>query len=248
MKGLSTIFVICSFLLLSTGAQAQDAMAQVTSSGRLVVGAQLGFGLEWGARSKDFKDAMDEGFGLDIPGAGGSIDVSNSAGFSAGGWLYVDYYLIPLLALEGGLGFVGKGAHYKYEGDVGLFSVDGDDWIKMAYMEIPLGVKLNFMNIRLSGLILLNIALTGKYKSADGNNSSETKFDDDDWDTFRRFNLGFRLQAGYAIPIGPIVLVPGVDWSFHFIDEFKDDDIDDKYQVRWMNFFFNVAAEFALPI
>ena len=247
MKGLSTIWVICGLLVLCTGARAQETMVQVASTGRFVIGAQLGLGLQWAARNQDLREGMNEGEMIDIPAGGGSIDVSNSAGFSAGGWVYVDYYLLPMLALEGGIGVLSKGAHYKFEGEAFGFSVEGAEWIKMAHMEIPLGAKLNFKNFRVSALLLFDITLTGKYKIESGDNTEKEKFDDEDWNTFRRFNLGFRLQVGYGIPLGPIVLIPGVDWSTHLIDEIKEDDFEE-YQVRWMNFFFNVAAEFTLPI
>jgi hypothetical protein len=242
MKGLATLCVVCVFLLFSPNINGQE----LTHKGDFVLGAQLGLGLEWGARNKALRDDMDRGFSF----GGGAVGFSggkNSAGFSAGGWVYADYYLLDLLALEGGLGFVGKGGHFKYEIDALVTTVQGDHWIKMAYMEIPLGVKLNIHNFRISTLILLNIALTGKFKSDVDGNTDEDKFDDDYWDFWRRFNLGLRLQAGYAIPIGPIVLIPGIDWSTHFVDEIKDDDVED-YQVRWMNFFFNVAVEFPIPI
>ena len=247
MKIVSIVCVICGMLLNGAGARAEEIMEQVTSTGRLVIGAQLGLGMQWAARNDEIKKAMNDGEMIDIPAGGGTFDVTSSAGFSAGGWVYVDYYLLPMLALEGGLGALGKGAHYKFKGDAFGFSVKGAEWIKMGYLEIPLGAKLDFQNFRVSALLLLDIALTGKYRIESGDNTEKRKFKDADWDVIRRFNMGFRLQVGYAIPLGPIVLVPGVDWSTHFIDEIKDDDVKE-YQVRWMNFFFNVAAEITLPI
>ncbi len=201
----------------------------------LVLGAQLGLGFQWSARNKDMKDLTDEG----------------SVGFSAGGWLYVNYYLTEMLALHGGLGFVGKGSHYKGEEDVEGQAINYHIWHKLTYMEIPLGVKLNIKNIRLTALILLDFALTGKtkYKGEVSGEGIEHKhkWEDDDWDNHRRFNLGLRLGAGYAIPIGPIVLVPGIDWSTHFINEYKGDDMGDA-AILYMNFFFNVAVEYGFPI
>jgi len=241
MKGLSALLVLCGFLLVGNEAAALDFQ-----KGRLAVGAKIGFGLEWSARNSDLRDVMDQGFLFDVPGANVG-DVKNSAGFSAGGWLYADFWLLDMLALEGGIGFSGKGAHWKSTLSFMGQSIDTDLWLKLAYMEIPLGVKLDFMNIRVTAHLLFNIALTGKTKTDVDGTVEDDKWGDADWDTFRRFNLGLRLGAGYAIAIGPIVLIPGVDWSTHFIDEIKDDDIED-YQVRWMDFFFNVAVEYNLPI
>jgi hypothetical protein len=82
------------------------------------------------------------------------------------------------------------------------------------------------------------------------------KWDGDDWDHFRRFNFGLKLVLGYAIPIGPVSLVPGFCWSMHLINEYKDiPDEEEATQVggsrisyydqaRAINFMFRVAGEF----
>jgi hypothetical protein len=240
MKALLSIGVLCSFLLASANANAEEA----AQKGDFVIGAQLGMGFEWGARNPELKDDMDDAgsiFGLTLG------EVTSSAGFSAGGWFLADYYVLDLLALEAGFGFLEKGAHYKSEIHTVVGTINGDLWLKMAYMEIPLGVKFNIHNFRISSLLLLNIALSGRTKVKNDDNTSEHHFNDDDWDDWQRFNLGLRFGVGYAIPVGPIVIVPGIDWSFHFIDEIKNDDVFEDEEVRWMNFFFNVAVEFPIP-
>jgi hypothetical protein len=238
MKKLSIIGVLLISLLLSYGAAAEEssgagasvaAGAAASQFSPLVAGAKVGLGFEWAARNKDAKDAMD------------AADIKNSAGFSGGGWLYVNYYLIPMLALQGGLGFVAKGTHFKGNQTVGFDHL----WYKFAYMEFPLGAMLNIINIRITALLLIEVALTGKYKTKTGGVITTDKWGDSDWDNARRFNLGLRLGAGYAIPIGPVVLVPGVDWSTQFINV-VDTPGDDA--MRLMNFFFNVAVEYGLPI
>jgi hypothetical protein len=195
----------------------------------LVVGAQVGLGFEWAARNSDLRDAMD------------GADTKNSIGFSGGGWLYANYYFSGMLAVQGGLGFVAKGLHFKTEQNGEELHV----WSKFSYMEFPLGVKINVVNIRITALMLLDIALTGKTKLKMDDVTTEEKWEDADWDNFRRFNLGLRLGVGYAIPVGPIVLVPAMNWSTQFIDLYKDDIPE---QMRFMNFFFNVSVEYGIPL
>jgi len=70
-------------------------------------------------------------------------------------------------------------------------------------------------------------------------------FSDEDWDNYRRFNLCPRVTLGYAIPVGPIAIVPGIAWSIEVINSAKGhlaDDLDGK--IHNMNFMFTVGAEF----
>lgn len=157
--------------------------------------------------------------------------------FAGGGLVYFDYYLSEMLALEAGLGMVGKGSRYEE----GPAEIKG----KGLYMEIPLGVKLNIQNFRIGAFLAMYIGLTGKTKAEISGNESESDWE---WDHYRRFNLGPKISLGYAIPVGPVFIVPGMDWSLHLINEFKDmpDDFDDS--VRSMNIMFNVGVEFPLPV
>lgn len=238
MRGPLVVLILSSFLLLS----AQGTAQAQHQDGTLALGAQIGLGMQWSARNSDLKDSMEGYMALGT----GVDDITNSAGFSGGGWLFADYYLSNMLALEAGLGFVSKGAHWKTSASVLGFSEDLDVWYKFAYMEIPLGVKLAIRNFRVTALLLLNIALSGKTKFESDGDDQEDDWDDDQWDDWRRFNIGMRLGAGYAIPVGPIVIVPGVDWSTHFINELDIDDSD--AGLRLMNFFFNVGVEFGIPL
>ena len=162
--------------------------------------------------------------------------------FAGGFGAYFDFYVIPMLAIEAGLGIEGKGTRY-----------DEDDWDsreKITCLEIPLGVKLNISNFQASLLFVLNFALAGKSKTEgeiDGIDvSAEVKWDDDMWDHYKRVNIGPKIVLGYAIPIGPISIVPGISWSLHLLNEHKDmpDDFDDS--IRAMNIMFRVGAEFGL--
>jgi hypothetical protein len=237
MKKLTTVGVVLISLLLCYGVAAEEvadtqSAAVVTPApakfNPLVVGAQMGLGFGWAARNKDLIDAMD------------AAGLKNSIGFSGGGWLYVNYYFIPMLAVQGGLGFVAKGTHFKEEP-----GSDNSLFYKFAYMEFPLGVKLNIINIRVTALMLLEVALSGKTKIQSGGMTVTEKWGDSEWNDIRRFNLGLRLGVGYAIPVGPVVLVPGVNWSTQFIDLYKQ-DIPEEF--RLMNFFFNVSVEYGIPI
>lgn len=236
MRGPLVVFMASSFLLLGIQGTAQAQHRD----GTLALGAQIGLGMQWSARNSDMKDNMQ---GVMVAGSGVE-DITNSAGFSGGGWLFADYYLSNMLALEAGLGFVSKGTHWKTTASVLNFSQDIDIWYKLAYMEIPLGVKLDISRFRVTALLLLNIALSGKTKAESGGDEQESEWEDEAWDDWRRFNIGMRLGVGYAIPVGPIVIVPGVDWSTHFINELDIEDSD--AGLRLMNFFFNVGVEYGI--
>ena len=160
--------------------------------------------------------------------------------FAGGGGAYFDFYVIPMLAIEGGIGFVGKGA--RQTEDYGPPVGDVEVKARLIYMEIPLGAKLNIMNFQASVLFALSFALSGKSTVEAEGDSSEHKWEGDDWDHWHRVNIGPKIVLGYAIPIGPVSLVPGFYWSMHMINEYKDIDSDD--QIRAMNFMFRVAGEF----
>lgn len=169
----------------------------------------------------------------DLPGG----DVDQKPRFAGGGGAYFDFYLMPILAVEGGIGFVGKGYRTKED--------DVKSWMRFVYMEIPLGVKLNIKGFQAGLAVALNFALSGKSKSdIDGHETTST-WSGDDWDYTRRFNLGPKITLGYAIPIGPVALVPGLSWSMHLLNDVKGDLADDAdAKGRAMNIMFNVGAEF----
>ncbi len=167
--------------------------------------------------------------------------------FAGGFGAYFDFYITPMLALEAGLGIEGKGERFDTEG------WEGRD--KITYLEIPLGAKLNISNFQASLLFVLNFALAGKSKSdvdVEGLDiSAEVEWNDDMWDSYRRFNIGPKIVLGYAIPVGPISIVPGISWSLHLLNEYKDLDDDDFEEndddsIRAMNIMFRVGAEFSL--
>ncbi len=158
--------------------------------------------------------------------------------FAGGGGAYFNYYLSPIVALDMGLGFIGKGVRYK-DTDAGA---DTDFKLKLTYLRIPLGIKLNFSGFQAAVQWELAFAIAGKMKIDAENDDREPKIEGDDWDDYdiRRVNMGPRVVLGYAIPLGPVSLVPGASWSMHVISEHKEGDD----AARAMNIMFNVAGEF----
>ena len=171
--------------------------------------------------------------------------------FAGGGGAYFDFHLTPLLALEAGLGIVGKGTREEGTIDITdeagtvLGSIDYETRLKLTYLTIPLGVMLSIKGLQIGAAWEIAIALAGKSKSDSGGNETERTWDGDDWDNFRRFNMGPRLRVGYAIPVGPIAIVPGMYWSLHVLNENTGDNSDDN-AYRAMNIMFLVAVEFGL--
>jgi hypothetical protein len=156
--------------------------------------------------------------------------------FAGEGGVYFNYYLNDIFALEAGLGFAGKGFILKLDSNkVRQTFID---------LEIPIGAKLNINNFQVALAINLAIAVSGKTKSkGEFENSTieeTTKWSGSDWNDTRRFNIGPKLNLGYAIPLGPVDLVPGLSWSMDLIDVAKPGDVS----MRRMNIMLVVAGEF----
>lgn len=170
-----------------------------------------------------------------------SGDLDQKPRFAGGGGAYFDFYLMPILALEGGIDFIGKGHRFKV--DEG--GIDATSWYRYVYMEIPLGAKLNIKGFQASLAVVLNFALSGKVKTKTDDNETTDTVSGDDWDYTRRANIGLRVGLGYAIPVGPIAIVPGLSWSMHLLNDIKGEPADDgNCKARAMNLMFNVGVEF----
>jgi hypothetical protein len=92
---------------------------------------------------------------------------------------------------------------------------------------------------------VLNFALSGKIKSKIDDHEDTHTVSGDDWDYTHRANIGLRVGLGYAIPVGPIAIVPGLSWSMHLINDIKGRPADDaNCKARAMNLMFNVGVEF----
>ena len=167
--------------------------------------------------------------------------------FSLGGGAYFDFYFTGLIGLEAGLGFLNKGVRFA----------DGDEWYKenLVYMELPVMIKFNIKGFEAAAGLALFVGLTGR--SVDKNNDDDRfihPWNKDDWDYVHRVNFGPKIVLGYAIPVGPIAIVPGMSWMIHLVNDLDNKEIDKDYpfidnpdfQARAMNLMFFVAAEWTV--
>lgn len=156
--------------------------------------------------------------------------------FAGGGAVLFDYYLSPMLALATGIGLVGEG--YKMTIDTGFGEVDGKE--KIITMQIPLGVKLDLSNFQIGAALAINLGLKGKSEADD----TSTDWESDQWDFHRRFNISPKITLGYAIPVGPIFIVPTADFMINLINNAKGDGND--VTERHMNIMFGAAVYYGL--
>jgi hypothetical protein len=234
MKKLWAVGAFVLAMAVASSAMAQEAVAVSTTNPPAATGAFNPF-VVGGFMSMGMALTVGDLNG-DTPGG----DVDQKPRFAGGGGAYFDFYVMEMFAVEAGIGFIGKG--YRIKEHVMGYDVKG--WQKIIAMEIPLGVKLNIQGFQASVALALDIAVSGKSKSdVDGNEDTHT-WGDDDWHTCRRFDLGPRVALGYAIPLGPVALVPGLSWSMDVINYAKNDAADQHVKARGMNFMFNVGAEF----
>lgn len=236
MKRLLT--VVAAIVILALGGSAFAAGISATThmgpgGKRFAVGGYMSMGMALAAG-----DGIPEMYGVD--------ESDEFARFAGGGGVYFDFFFTRMVGLETGLGFLGKGTRLKGEINVAGFSDDFNARMKIIYMEIPIAVKLNIRNFRLSLGIGLWFALSGKTVSKDGGTKTTHDFDGDDWEEMHRVNIGPRFAVGYAIPVGPVSIVPSVTWMFHLVNDLDNDSIpgNEEYSARAMNIMFNVGAEF----
>ena len=227
MKKTAFLGAVLAAGLCATGAAAQEGVAVTTDPGPaagydvMVIGAQLSMGMAHAVGD-------DEVVGDAKPKFGG------------GGYLYFDYYLLEILAIEAGLGIINKG--YRIDESEG--GVDYKSRVSIAYLEIPIGAKLNYMNIRAAVLFGFNIGFAGKAKEKEPQ-ERDTDIEFDEPDYTRRFNISTKIALGYGIPVGPITIVPGLDWSIHLMNDYDGPQSDD-YAARAMNLMFNCAVEYGI--
>jgi hypothetical protein len=152
--------------------------------------------------------------------------------FAGGGSVYFNFYFIEVLALDIGIGLIGKGGRTADPGYEYRCSV--------LYMEVPLGLKLNIKGFQAGLALALNFALMGREKEVEDGSTTKTTWSGDDWNGYRRFNIAPRILLGYAIPIGRIALVPSITVS----GEILDNATDGMLQWYHVNFMFDVGVEF----
>ena len=169
------------------------------------------------------------------------------AKWAGDGGAYFDFFFTDLIGIEAGLGFRNKGIRFR-DGDVGEKS-------SIVYMEIPVMAKLTFKGFQAALGLAFLVGLSGKTTTWNEDVDVKDRWDGDDWQYFHRVNLGPKLVVGYAIPVGPIYIVPGMSWSMHFINDLNNDEIEDlplvpddpEYRMRAVNLMFRVAVEWPIP-
>jgi hypothetical protein len=230
IRAMSVLFALVVVGICRLGSAQEVAAPPADGNKPFVVGAYMSFGMSHSIIKSDHLDSNE------IMDANTGIDQKPKPRFAGGGGAYFDFYVLPILAVEGGIGFLGKGFRLKDD--------DVRYWNRVIYMEIPLGAKLNIKNFQAALAIDLFFALSGKTKAKSDNDEASHSWNDDDWDNFKRFNIGPKLTLGYAIPLGPVSLVPGLSWSMDLINNLKGDADADNCRDRNWNLMFNVGGEF----
>jgi hypothetical protein len=219
MKAMKHVVVMAIFVAAMagvSGARAQDVSADTGGLG-LTVGAYMAMGMGHAFVSDD--------------------DADPKPRFAGGFAAYVDWYLTDIFALQGGMGFIGKGAREE--------DADLEAKLRAVYFEIPIGAKLNIQGFQAALLLAPAFGVGGKYKwELDGNKHSDD-IDFGDSGEPKVFNLGLKVVLGYAIPlpVANLAIVPGLSFNVDLLNEYDEDDIDDE-AVRWWNLMFHIGAEF----
>lgn len=169
---------------------------------------------------------------------------------AAGGFgFYFDYHFTDVVALTMGLDFLGRGARDE-ETDYYGSKVEARE--KVFYLDIPVGIKANFNNLRLAGSIAMCVAIQAKTTTkVDGNKQTlnwNDPLDEDGttvWDGHRRLNIAPRIALSYAIPFDEHgSIVPGITWNMHLLNNAKDFAQNAGVSIRYMNIMFNLGLEF----
>jgi hypothetical protein len=221
MKQLTFILIMVTGLAFAFPALAREKEAPVDDeSGEFPnfrVGAGAYFGAAWGIGDYDEVDA------------GGS-----KPRFAGGGAILGDMYLMDILAVTLGIGLQGQGYILKEEGGGG----NGDTKVRFIYLDVPIGAKLDFSNLQIGLALAINFAFSGKAKT-------DVEQWEIDWKIHKRFNLAPKVTVGYAIPLGPVYLVPSIDFSIQMLNNAGDDAMYDSE--RNMNIMAGISGYYGLP-
>ncbi len=218
--------------------------ASFYKKGGMVVGGFLGFGITSLLGNGHVYYSEQDFWDMEMR------DDDRTAMFSGGGGAYFDYYFAPYWAVEAGLGFTTKGIRYKGTGEDGEWKAK----LRFMYFEIPIMAKLNYENFMATFGLSLSIALSGVQSLKDDRGDVAQRWSSSNWDSYNRVNIGPRLGVAYAIPVGPVNIVPSITWSLHLVDELNDGDIEARdddprsHRFRAMNLMFNAGAEWGLPL
>ena len=158
--------------------------------------------------------------------------------FSGGGFLLSNIFFNDRFALAAGIGLINAGWKMK-------INDDSDGNIKetqgVLYLRIPLGLRYKLSGFIIGGGLSLAVALIGN-----GQVQDESGEEIDDWDfefgTYRRVNLALDLNLGYRIMLGRVILAPGVDFSFHLLNDNTGDVAE--WTQRQLHFFVTLGVLF----
>lgn len=231
MKTAVFILILFSFVCISTVGFAYDGEH---GEKNMVVGGNLSSGF-----------AMVAGHGYE---QWMGIDRTNrTAKYAIGGSAYFDFYFTPMFAVEAGLGFSAGGIRFR-EDNIVLKEV-------VTYMEIPVCFKVDYKHFQGAAGLVLFVALSGKttLKDKDADSEITDKWNNTNrWQYIHRANFGPKLSFSYAVPVGPVFVVPGISWTMHLINDLDNGEIhnDDpflpdsqKYNMRANSLMFNVGVE-----
>ena len=226
-------------VFVSSETASEPAEETSTGGGANVIGGHLMLGLA--GMGEDWGDVDDDTL----------RDVEFRARLAGGLGFFFQHWFTDMIGINGGLELVGKGYRTEYE------EADLKERGRLRHLEIPLGVRLKFNDLRVGFDVAFSIAVYGEYwrKSdvainIDGDEESlvrEVHFMDSDWDSIRRFNINPRLSAGYGIPVGKVHIVPGLMFEFELLNTAQGDFMEDNdVKQRFINFMLTAGVEYGL--
>lgn len=224
---------------VSTETQPTTGEASSAGSGANVIGGHLMLG--FAGMSEDWGDVNDDTL----------TEVEFRARFAGGLGFFFQHWFTDMVAINGGLDLVGKGYKTHYE------EADMDERGRLRHLEIPLGIRLKFNDLRVGFDLAFSFAVYGEYwrksdmqVNIDGDTEEivrEVHFMDSDWEAIRRFNINPRLSAGYGIPVGNVHLVPGFMFEFELLNTAQGDLWEDNdVKQRFINFMLTAGVEYGL--
>ena len=234
MTGKTGIAIVLLVSFLSSSALAYEGEH---GEKNMVVGGNLslGFAMAAGDGYEEINDA---------PIIGSNINRDNrTAKFATGGDVYFDFYFTPMFAVEAGFGFSTTGIRFS----------DGS-WthkVAMTQMQIPICFKVDFHHFQGAVGLALFVSLSAYTKDTVDNEEQKTRWEDEQWQYVHRANLGPKLSFSYAIPVGPVFIVPGISWFMHLINDIDNDEVNNDYNLdgvhnmRANTLMFNIGAEWA---
>ncbi|MBN2342259.1 MAG: PorT family protein [Deltaproteobacteria bacterium] len=223
--------VLTALLAILLSAGAVNAALRDKGGDNMAVGAYLGSGFSFVAGEGYEETSL--------------WDRSDRTGkYSGEGGLYFNYYFTPIVGLEVGIGFMSNGI--RFQGD------NVTERVRIIHMELPVLAKFDIHNFRLAAGLAFWFALSGETKLEGGNTTTTTDWEDDEWAYVHRVNFGPKLYAGYAIPVGPLFLVPSLSFRVHLVNDMNRKEIDEDYPLvdedaldfRFINLHFNFAVEY----